>query len=438
MKQTLSIILICLSLITLLFSTTSCKKASTENLLARGKVEDAVENCEDLEDKARKECFLKVAQFHFQQEQFKKAAKLYAKAEAHDRVINSYLLAKSRADAEAYCKSLEGGGKKQTAVLLARSFYLGGDYDKAIHYFTMAGEMERVKNVRAKIPSFKMVEALEKRQASTQNAAAKRQIADIKETLKEYIYMDRYRKWTLDTGKETDKQAKAAYQKAWAGIDGNAAPSFTGKLRTLLEKEQWSAADLDNLSFDHAWLRDLMTVIKSLDRAAYTRRFFSKYSVVFLGNAKASTVKPQKDYNKDYNFEESYSKLLSHTSELFKTLKEYMAEKKIDKQLLADYKNDLEVDIEIINYIAGMLVNLQTRIVEIDRRGKRIRKFNDGEAIKIQTETILWDFVAIVNQVMHIMGKGDYQDANQLMLSGYNTARETIAGLEKKLDIQQK
>lgn len=438
MARRLIILSQCLFLITLSLLTFSCKKTSTEHLLARGQAEEAAENCEDLEGDARKECFLKVAKFHFQQEQFKKAAQFYARAGAHDRVINSYLLAKSRKDAEAYCSTLDGKNKKQTAVLLARSFYLSGDYEQAIHYYTTAGELDRVKNVKAKIPSFKMVEALEKHEINAIESGVKKQISDFKETLKEYIYMDRYRKWTLEITNETDEQARAAYRKAWAGIDGSAAPAFTTKLKALLEKEHWTAADVEELSFDHSWLRSLMTVIKSLDRAAYTRRFYTKYSVVFTGDSDASNKMPDKMPAKDYNFEEAYSKLLSHTTALFKTLDEYAAEKQINKQLIADYKNDVEVDVEIIRYIAGMLVNLQTRVIELERRGKRIRRFNDGEALNTQTETILTDFIAIANQVLHLVGKGDYQAANQLMLSGYNSARDTIAGLEKTLEAQAK
>jgi tetratricopeptide (TPR) repeat protein len=434
MKRQLSIILMCLSIITLIGLNSSCKKANVENLLARGKAEDAADNCEDLEGTARNECYLKVARFHFQQEQFKKAAKYYALAGAHDRVINSYLLAKSRPDAEAYCNSQAGGAQKQCAVLLARSSYLGGDYDKAIFYFTLAGEMGRVKNVQAKIPAFRMVESLAKQERLVKEPAIRKPMADARETLKEYIYMDRYRQWMLNTGKETDKKAEDAYKKAWGIIDDIAAPAFTKKLRTLMDGGNWSAAAVNTLSFDHARMRGLMTTIKSLDRMAYVRRFFTKYSVVFREGDASKAGKP----GKDYNYEEAYGKALQHTDTLFKTLLEFAAEKQPGKELLSDYKNDLEVDVEVIDYIAGMLVNLQTRIVEIDRRGKRIRKIDGSESLKHKTEAILWDFVAVGNQVMSLLGKGKYPEASQLMLSGYNSAKEAVTGIEKSLDIAKK
>jgi hypothetical protein len=390
-----------------------CKKVTVEKLLQQRKFADAEEFCEDLEGEEKKKCLEKVALHYFRDDNFNRAALVYARAGVHSKVISSYLLAKNPAEAEAYCNRQKGETLKRCALQLATVFFRNGNYDRAIHYYLLGGEADKVEIVKAKIPAFKLVEALGKVNAAPKTALKGLDIPAFTDTIKAYIFLDLdgYGKWRFGREAETDKTAALDCEKAFKMIETIAAPAFIEHANRALSTPAPTGIELKTLVFDHVRLDSLVNLVKSLFKIGGARKFLNDNSVEY--------------------FDDVFTKALTHAKGLFGTLEDF--EKETDFSLLDDYRNDLEVDIEIIDYISGMLDNIQTRINEIDMRIKKILKKSTSLTLSTESKKQMRSFVAVCSQVLRRIADEDYKTVNKLLLGGYNKAKEELSRLEEVL-----
>jgi tetratricopeptide (TPR) repeat protein len=416
-----------------LFVTSGCKKKSVDFLLRKGNALKAQELCESLQGEERIKGLKKIAVYYFRESDFKKAATIYKKAGMHESVISSFLLAHKPDQAESYCNTLQDNAKKQCANQLAGSFFRSGNYNKAIKYYQMAEKTDKANYVKSKVPAFQLIEKTNSLQSKMTDNLIKDQIQLIQESINAYIYMDSYLKWRNDKTAQTDISAAEMSTKATEIMNIKVAPTLITALEQTISNNSWTQKDMALLLFHQARLDSLINCIKGLDKIAGYRKYFTRYSVAFTGKP-LKDVKKEEMPGKDYNYEEIYRMALKQTNGLFETLKEDASEVGADS--FADYQNDLEVDAQIIGYIAGILDNLKTRINEIDLLKRKIGKLSSAKSVQIQGEKYFWDFVFVCNQVLYTICKEDYQEANNLLLMGYNDAKSKFATLTETLKAQ--
>jgi hypothetical protein len=86
----------------------------------------------------------------------------------------------------------------------------------------------------------------------------------------------------------------------------------------------------------------------------------------------------------------------------------------------------MAIDMQVIDYIASMMDNVKARIDDIHRRSQKMQKGSKDEMVKKGLEKVFLDFVAQCNQVLHLIGKGEYLKANNLLIPSYQTAKNEI------------
>ncbi|MCP5108841.1 MAG: hypothetical protein GY950_35990 [bacterium] len=381
------------------FGTMGCKGRSLEQLLAEGKYGAAERYCEKREGKERQECLKTVASFYYGEDNFKQAAVFYGKAGEHIRAVNCFFRGDFISDAEEYIAGLEGGTKKKCAVDLAKKFYLTGNYKKAITYYGVAGDGKMVESVTGKVPVFQLVETAAKRAGTEKDRETRITMRRIKETLKSYIYMDRYLEWSYGEAAEPDRKAAEACRKAVQMVQGEAAPVFIKKLK----KVQWSKKGTRSLSFDHVKLESLINLIHHLRNIARNRKLLSTHSVL--------------------NYEAAYLNAIKHVGSLFETVEE---SKGIAGSALNRYEEDLAIDLETIAYISSMMDNVGLRIRDIQGLAKRFRKIRGDAAAEKVSEKRFNEFIGVCGRVLGAIGKEEYKEANKLLISGYKSIKKEL------------
>ncbi|NIM84835.1 MAG: hypothetical protein GTN82_41875 [Candidatus Aminicenantes bacterium] len=410
--------LVLIPIVTLMFAGSGCKRQRVDQLLEKGKYRAAERRCEKANVEEKSECYKTIAAFYLQKNHYKRAAIYYAKAGDHIRVINTYFRGDLIPEAEKYCANQHGKAKKQCADRLARKFFINGNYQKAVHYYKIAGENQMVLYIETRVPVFQLVDQIGKRLKELRDPGVSAEMRRIKQTLTAYIYMEKYQEWPYPRESGPDKGAANIFARAGKMLETMVVPTFVEKLTS--SSFDWSKKNIESVSFDHQKLESLINLIKSLYHIADKREFFTRYSVVYHGEEK----KKERDALKSLNYEKAYLKALDHSKTLLETIEE--ADREKNKEWLQDYKDDLTVDIKVIDYISSMMDNMKIRIGDIRKRSQRLQKNSEDEAVKKTSEKLFWEFVAVCNRVLHAISKEDYQKANDLLISGYETAKSGI------------
>lgn len=411
-------LLFLIPLIILVLPGSGCKKKSIEQLLQRGKIEAAERRCEKKKPEEKTGCYKTIALFYLKKDQYKKAAVYYAKAGAHINVINSFFQGDLVSDAEKYCADQTGAAKKQCATRLGRKFFIDEKPNKAIQYYNIAGETEKVLYIQTKVPVFQLVDRINKKAAEVKDFNLSGKITGLKKALIAYIYMEKYHKWPYDKKSGPYKAAAGIYEKALKMLEDKEVPTF---INTLNDNSfDWSEKSVLSLSFDHFKIESLIKLIQHLHHIADKREFFTKYSVVYQDKSK----KEKKEPHQLLNYEEAYMKALDHAKMLIDEIVESDGVK--NKEWLDDYQHDMNIDMRVIDYIASMMDNVEARTDDIHRRSQKLQKSSKDEAVKKKMENLFWDFVAQCNRVLHLISKEKYQEANDLLISGYETAKKGI------------
>ncbi|MCP4146489.1 MAG: hypothetical protein GY757_01950 [bacterium] len=414
-----------LALLVLCVMITGCKKGNLDELLSRQMLTSAEKLCEDLEGEEQNKAYIKIASFYYQESKFQKAAFYFSKAGQHIQTINSLILGDFIKEAEAYCAEQKGDVHKKCALSLARTFYRSGDYEKAISYYKTAGEEERIRLVKSKIPYFKLLNGTEKILEGIKDNTLKRKVISVRNLLREVIFtLDGMREWRRGTEAETDKKAVAYSKKALEVIDGEAASAFFKEVETLLAESEVTLEKVEGLSFSRARLDCLIKLLKLLDRIAVHREFFTTNSEVYVD----SPDKTVESLTKDYNFEQVYREVLKHTGGLFETIE--ASKKAASAAELADFKHDLYIDMDILDYIAAMFENIKSRLLDFRKINSRVQKKSKDMELKKQSSDLYWEFVKVSNKVLHLVGKKDYKAANELLLSGYKKTKDAYDKLK--------
>ncbi|UCH94357.1 MAG: hypothetical protein JSV88_29375 [Candidatus Aminicenantes bacterium] len=408
-------LLVLISLIILIFA---CKGKSIDQLLEQGKTRAAERRCEKKNPRDKIKCYNSIAAFFLKKDQYKKAAGYYAKAGEHIKVINTYFQGNLIREAEKYCAAQTGDTKKQCAVRLGKKFFIKGNYNQAIRYYNTAGENENVLYIQAKIPIFQLVEQIDKKSKGMKDMEAGEKMKGIQKTLTAYIYMDKYHKWPYDRESNPYKRAADIYEKALKMLEDEVVPTVVKTLNS--SSFAWSKQGVESLAFDHLKLESLIDLVRCLHHIAAKREFFSEYSVVFL----EKSGKKENESHKSLNFEEAYQKALDHSQTLLETIEE--SKDVQNKEWLQDYKEDLTIDMQVIEYISSMIDNVKIRIEDVQRHSRKPGKTSEDKAVKGIPGQLFWDFVAQCNRVLHFIGKEEYQQANDLLISGYETAKTEI------------
>jgi hypothetical protein len=272
--------------------------------------------------------------------------------------------------------------------------------------------------IESRVPVFQLVDRIGKRLKEMRDPGVSAEMRRIKQTLTAYIYMDKYQEWPYHSESGPDNGAANIFTRARKMLETSVVPTFIEKLNS--SSFDWSKKSIESVSFDHLKLEGLINLIKSLFHIAGKRKFFTRYSVVYHGEEK----KKEKDAFKSLNYEKAYLKALDHSKTLLETIEE--ADREKNNEWLQDYKDDVTVDIKVIEYISSMMDNMKIRIEDIRKRSQKLQKNSEDEAVKKASEKLFRDFAAVCNRVLHAISKGEYQKANDLLVSGYETAKAGI------------
>ena len=417
---TLIKLLVLIPLITAVLTGSGCKRKSIEQLLQKGKVEAAERRCEKMKPEEKTDCYKTIALFFLKKDQYKKAARYYAKAGAHISVINSYFQGNLTREAEQYCAVQTGAAKKQCAASLGRKFFIDENPGKAIQYYRIAGETGKVLYIEAMAPVFQLVVQVNKKAAEVKDFNLSGKITGLKKTLIAYIYMEKYRQWPFPKEPGPYQTAAGIFADALKILEDNVVPTF---IETLTDRGfDWSGKSVQALSFDQFKIESLINLIKQLHHIADKKEFFTKYLAAYQDKSKTGKKEPRQLLN----YEEVYMKALDHSKMLLAEIEESGGEK--NKQRLDDYRHDINIDMQVIDYIAAVLDNLKSRIDDIYRRSQKLQNSSKDEAVKKKAEKLFWDFAAQCGRVLHLIGQEKYQETNDLIISAYETAKSGIVG----------
>lgn len=392
-----------LTLVLLIGVIVGCKGKSVGPLLEEGEVEAAVRRCEKMEPEQRTGCYGTIAAYYLKEDQFKEAAVYYARAGDHAQVINSYFRADLIAEAEKYCAGQVGPARQQCAARLGRKFFINGNYNRAIHYYMMAGDSEKVSYIEVRIPLFQLVERIARELTAAQDPQVHDRIEGIKETLNEYIYMDKYVHWPYKSQSKAGQRAAAVFELALTRLTAQSVPTLVRKLHS--PSFDWSTKSVDAVSFDRVKLQSLIGLITSLHRMAGKRQFFGKFSAP----------------SEPLAYDGALLKALDHAGGLLKTIEE--AEGVTNKEWAADYQYNMDIDIRAIDYIAAMMDNIKKRIEDIQARSRRLQNSSQDTVTKEIAAKLFRDFLAQCRRVFQAIGQEEFPQANDLLLDAYKTAK---------------
>jgi len=399
-----------------------CKGKGVEQLLEQRRVEAAERRCEKLKDEEKKEGYRKIAAFYLQEEKYKKAADFYARSQEHIKVINSYFQGDYIAEAERYCQGLDGEIKKKCADKLGRKFFLNGQYKKAINYYQLAGNTEEKSYIESQIPFFQLRETLDMKTLEIKDIELNKEIAALKKLIGTYIYLGRLRQWPYPAKSESDKKAAQYHEKALRLLDDQLIP----KLRQTLGSDSfdWSKESFAALDFERFKIKSLLDYLSNMHHIADKQEYFSR-----LAKGYRDIPHQEKNTTSDLlNYDETYMKTLSHARTLLRDLED--AESITDPDLLKDYRNDIGIDNQVIEYIASLLNNLRLRVDDLRKRGLKLKNSKPDGSLDSHADKVYWDFVFECSRVLHLVSKEKYQKANDLLLSGYENAKAALVDIK--------
>lgn len=401
-------------LITLFIVNSGCKEKNLEQLLEMRRYNAAEKYCEKREGEEKKKCCKTIASYYYQDDHFQKAAIFYDKAGEPVETVKCLWQGNRVAEAEEYCKKQSGDIKKQCAANLAGKFYYTGNPDKAVYYYQAAEDTEMTAWVQGRTPVFQLVKTIETDWKTIENPDIRSKMKAISKTLNAFIYMEKYIKWPHGEETEPDRQAALACEKAVRLMDEEAAPSLMEKIKVITAGSAWNEENLTALSFPRARLESLTKLVQYLHNIARYRGFFAKYT--------GETAETGGKINR--NYQTAYNTVLKHAEGLFETVG--LADRVTDGAQLKIYEEDLSIDLTVIDYISSMMDNLEIRIGDIQTRGKQYRRHYNNDAALKKSEQLSGDFVVLCNRVLEAIGKEKFQEANDLLITGYESAKNEL------------
>ena len=404
-----------LILITLLFLNSGCKEQNLEQLLEMRKYDAAEKYCEKREGEEKKKCCKTIAAYYYQDDRFEKAALFYDKAGEPVETVKCLWQGNLIAEAEEYCKKQSGDIKKQCAANLAGKFYYSGNPSKAVEYYQMAEDNEMTTWVQGRTPVFQLVKTIETDWKTIDNPDIRTMMKAVSKALSSYIYLEKYTKWPYGGETESDKQATEICDKAIRLMDEKAAPQLMDIIKSISTGSQWTKENLESLSFPRARLESLTKLVQYLHNIARYRRFFAKFTE---GAAETSGK------NINTNYAAAYNTALKHAGGLIETIE--LADGVNDRQQLKVYEDDLSIDLTIIDYVSSMIDNLEIRIGDIQTRGKQFKRFHNSAEYKDRSEKLTGEFITLCNRVLQTIGKEEFQEANDLLLKGYESIKNDL------------
>ena len=73
-----------------------------------------------------------------------------------------------------------------------------------------------------------------------------------------------------------------------------------------------------------------------------------------------------------------------------------------------------------------MLNNIVIRLNDILLRTQKLGKRSGDKTFKETPGKPSREFIAVCNRVLHAIGKGEYQEANKLLISGYEKSKNNL------------
>lgn len=399
----------------ILFLNSGCKEKNLEQLLEMRKYNAAEKYCEKREGEEKKKCCKTIAAYYYQDDLFEKAALFYDKAGEPVETVKCFWQGNLVAEAEEYCKKQSGEIKKQCAANLAGKFYYSGNPAKAVDYYQMAEDTQMIAWVQGRTPVFQLVETIETDWKTIDNPDIRSLMKAISKALGSYIYMEKYFKWPYGEETESDRQAAVTCEKAIRLMDEEAAPLLMEKIKSIAAGSQWTKENLESLSFPRARLESLTKLVQYLHNIARYRGFFLKYTE---GTAETPAE------NANVNYAAAYNTALKRAGGLIETVE--LAGGVTDGKQLKVYEEDLSIDLTIIDYISSMMDNLEIRIGDIQTRGKQYRRYHNNAASKEKSEKLSGEFIILCNRVLQAIGKEEFQEANDLLVNGYESAKNEL------------
>jgi len=226
--------------------------------------------------------------------------------------------------------------------------------------------------------------------------------------------------WPHGEKTDTDKRAARACEKAVRMIEETAAPAFFEKLKDTLSTSQWLGKGSRALSFHLAELDGLVKLLQYLHNIARYRYFFTKHS----------PDPPETGTKKETDYEAVYTVALTRADGLFETID--AAGGVTDENRLKVLEEDLSIDMDIIAYVSSLLDNLEIRIGDIQTRGKQYGKRLNTEAAVKKSEKLFRDFIALTGRVLAAVGKEEFQAANDMLTTGYESIKNELTVKSKK------
>lgn len=404
-----------LILITVLLLSIGCKEKSLEQLLEMRRYKDAEAFCEKREGEEKKKCCKTIASYYYQDDQFQRAAIFYDKAGEPVETVKCFWQGNMIAEAEEYCRKQSGDIKKQCAANLAGKFYYTGNPDKAVYYYGMAEDTKMTAWVEGRTPVFQLIKAIETDGKTIETPGIRSGMKAISKTLDAYIYMENYIRWPHGEETESDRQAARTCEKAVRIMDEEAAPSLMEKIKVITAGAQWTEENLAALSFPRARLESLTKLVQYLHNISGYREFFAKYTG---GTGETAGEKT------NVNYDAAYDTVLKHAAGLIETVG--LADGITDLKQLKVYEEDLSIDLTVIDYISSMMDNLEIRIGDIQTRGKQYRKHHKSDGAVKKADQLTGDFILLCNRVLQAIGKEKFQDANNLLIAGYESVKNEL------------
>ncbi len=409
-----------------ILSNAGCKKQSLEQLLERRNYKAAAKLCETKEGEEKRKCNKSVAAYYLGDELFEKAAFYYDKAGEQTEVINCYYRGNLIAEAEKYCTKQTDTVKIKCAAHLARKFYFNRKPTKAVLYYQMAQDHGMTQWVQGRTPVFKLLETIEKDRETIETPEIKTELKHIAGTLRLYIYMEKYTRWPYGEKNKTNQRAARTCEKAVRIIEENAAPTLFDKFKKPTPDSQWTEETIRTISFHHAKLDSLVKLTQYIHNIARYRNFFTKHS----------PNPPETGKKKETGYDAVFTVALTRADGLFETVE---AAEGVTGQKKRDvYEEDLSIDLDIVEYISSLLDNLEIRIGDIQTRGKQYRKRLKTEAAAKKAEKRFRDFIELTARVLDAVGKEEFQEANDMLTTGYESIKKDLTLKRKKNTTKRK
>lgn len=411
------IVILSMCLLPLLLMTSGCKRKSVYQLIDENKFKDAETLCAKQEGDEKHSCYVALGRAYYNLKMYEKAAETFEKIDVYTSVIDAYFAGNMSSKAEEYCARQSGSMKSRCSLYLGKTFYRNRDVTKALIYFKQANDLPLVNHVTSRLRAFRLMELLEK-QLTTINSTSYPNIPDLKtdisdsiSNLRSYIYIEKYLNLSVTASNGPLPKGDKIYTSVLSKINGEYGLSFVEKgekLSDAIAMNKISQGLVDDFVYAGKKLDPLVKLLKNLWDMESLRGTFETYS------GKVMKI----------DYEGAYAKAFSHAEMLLTTLEDM---KKVEKgSELADYFNDLSVDSQTVDYIAALMGNMKIRMRDIEDHKKRYLEVKADSTSVQYVDSVYNGFFSSMNEVLKDVANSDYQKANDLLVSSYDSAKKEL------------